>query len=434
MSTGAPKAKQSSRKGKKAWRKNVDITQVETGLETVREEIVQTGGVIAEKPNDVLFSLDLGGDNRISTREKALKPLKADEILSARSAIPAIDTRKRKGATTDGVVEKKAKRKDGLSYSQLQRLRQVARAGQGKSQSVLASTQKSGVPDYDPWADDAEERFKKREEKELEKLDFVDKVVKPQAPATLRVKPVALTAIGSVPAVRRPEAGISYNPEFEKWDQLLKEEGEKEVELEKKRLKQQAAEARIQALIDQPEAEALEPSSSSSSESESESDSDSEADEKTAETKETKRKTQAQRNKEQRQKELQRKREEQKKLKQQERELMLVKKYTRDLKYAEKLRAARLAAKYNKVEDDEANPKIMRKKRFGKIHLPRAPLELQLPDELADSLRTLKPEGNLLDDRFRSLRERGMVEARKPVVARKVKKTATEKWSYKDFK
>ena len=31
--------KQSSRKGKKAWRKNIDVTEVESGLESVREEI-----------------------------------------------------------------------------------------------------------------------------------------------------------------------------------------------------------------------------------------------------------------------------------------------------------------------------------------------------------------------------------------------------------
>lgn len=35
--------KQPSRKGKKAWRKNVDITQVQTGLEDVRDEIIQIG-------------------------------------------------------------------------------------------------------------------------------------------------------------------------------------------------------------------------------------------------------------------------------------------------------------------------------------------------------------------------------------------------------
>jgi len=33
--------KQPSRKGKKAWRKNVDVTQVQSGLEDVRDQIIQ---------------------------------------------------------------------------------------------------------------------------------------------------------------------------------------------------------------------------------------------------------------------------------------------------------------------------------------------------------------------------------------------------------
>lgn len=58
-----------------------------------------------------------------------------------------------------------------------------------------------------------------------------------------------------------------------------------------------------------------------------------------------------------------------------------------------------------------------------------------LPDELQDSLRKLKPEGNLLDDRFRTLIVQGKLESRKPVhQPRKAKREVTEKWSYKDFK
>ncbi len=33
--------KQPSRKGKKAWRKNVDVTEIQSGLEEVRTEIIQ---------------------------------------------------------------------------------------------------------------------------------------------------------------------------------------------------------------------------------------------------------------------------------------------------------------------------------------------------------------------------------------------------------
>jgi len=40
--TAAPaQYKQPSRKGKKAWRKNVDVTQVQDGLEEVRDQIIQ---------------------------------------------------------------------------------------------------------------------------------------------------------------------------------------------------------------------------------------------------------------------------------------------------------------------------------------------------------------------------------------------------------
>lgn len=45
---GAPSQhKQSSRKGKRAWRKNVDIEDVEKGLENIRSEERATGSVFA---------------------------------------------------------------------------------------------------------------------------------------------------------------------------------------------------------------------------------------------------------------------------------------------------------------------------------------------------------------------------------------------------
>lgn len=66
--------------------------------------------------------------------------------------------------------------------------------------------------------------------------------------------------------------------------------------------------------------------------------------------------------------------------------------------------------------------------------LPERPLELVLPDELQDSLRLLKPEGNLLNDRFRSIMVRGKLETRKPIQQpKRAKRTYTEKWTYKDF-
>ncbi|XP_024117231.1 ribosome biogenesis protein NOP53-like [Oryzias melastigma] len=39
-------------------------------------------------------------------------------------------------------------------------------------------------------------------------------------------------------------------------------------------------------------------------------------------------------------------------------------------------------------------------------------LEVQLSDELAASLRQLKPEGSILKDRFKSLQKRNLIEPR----------------------
>ena len=67
--------------------------------------------------------------------------------------------------------------------------------------------------------------------------------------------------------------------------------------------------------------------------------------------------------------------------------------------------------------------------------LPVAPLEVQLSDELAESLRLLKPEGNLFRDRYRSLVERGIVEPRF-VPAKKGRRYALkhiEKYDYKHW-
>jgi len=282
--------------------------------------------------------------------------------------------------------------------------------------------------DYDPWtAPVAAPEEKLAEKYQAKGLTFLEAPAVLKEPKTLKQPPISLTQTGKpVPAVRRPEAGISYNPEFEKWDDLLQVEGKKAVEEEKERLEEVKERERIKTLAAMPEPEPA-------SESESEGGSDGET--PTVKRKQPERKTQAQRNKQ-----LRRKAEELSTLraklaKKQAAELSLIRKYAKDAD-----RQARALARANgkdvaAVEDDEKNPKLMRKRRFGKVGMGKAPLELQLPDELADSLRTLKPEGSLLKDRFRSLKERGVVESRAKVAERrKYAKKVSERWSYKDFK
>ena len=61
-------------------------------------------GIIAEKTSNELFALDTTGSKDIQIEyNRRHKPLKVDEILAQRSAIPAVSSRKRL-ITKDGII------------------------------------------------------------------------------------------------------------------------------------------------------------------------------------------------------------------------------------------------------------------------------------------------------------------------------------------
>ncbi|RVD86580.1 uncharacterized protein DFL_004848 [Arthrobotrys flagrans] len=423
----APKA-QTSRKGKKAWRKNVDISEVTTGLDQVRTEIIQ-GGIIAEKADADLFTVDTTGSTNIRQKHiREVKPLKVDEILNARSSVPAlINPKKRAGPSGielgDGILPTKKHRKNGVSHKDLERLRRIAYGGEAAKDGVKSAKAVEGQDLYDPWGDvvpDAEGTAAK-----MDQLTFVEKPKKLSAPATIKHAPVGITKEGeeAVPAVRLPDPGISYNPDFQTWDELLSREGDKEVELEKKRLEYESYEKKILALAD------IEDEDEEGEEGD-EDDEDEEGEE--VEDKVIKkipqRKTPSQRNKVKRRKEAERRARHQAKTEVQKRQLESLKELRKTLDVTLKERAV---AKRTALTPAKRQ---VRRRKFDKSILPQAPLELQLPEELADSLRRLKPEGNLLRDRYRNLRERGVIETRANIQQKKAKKKLTEKWSYKDWK
>ena len=236
---------QPSRKGKKAWRKNVDISQITSGLEDLRDEIL-TGGPVAEKPSEELFAVDTQGDIAIRKRyEKLYKPLKADEILAQRSAAPAVDSRKRPASSLgDGMVPEKRRKGNWVSRKEVQRLRQVAAEG---NRDVMGRYAKDDEPGMDLWAEKAPS-----EEEDSKKFDHLPKSKPKVAPPTIQKPPISMTASGNpVPSLQKPKAGTSYNPSFNDWDDLLTAEDEREIEAEKKRLEELKAkedkEARVAA-------------------------------------------------------------------------------------------------------------------------------------------------------------------------------------------
>ncbi|KAK2765677.1 hypothetical protein FQN54_008533 [Arachnomyces sp. PD_36] len=415
--------KQPSRKGKKAWRKNVDVSEVQEGLEVVRDEVIQ-GGVLAEKPSEELFTIDTTGSKDVKpTQKNDYKPLKSELILGHRSAVPAVDSRKRGSSkVTDGIIEPKTKRRRGdwVSNKELQRLKNVAQAGKpvGKGAS-----QEPGTVAYDPWA----EPELVPAEKEADKLDFLEKKKPIVAPSTLKQPPISLAANGKpIPSVKNPGAAVSYNPVFQEWDNLLVQEGQKEVEAEKARIEEakrdQERFARIEAAKDETEMKSDDESAWEGFESEYETP-------EWLNKKRPERKSQAQRNKIKRRKEAERKAKWEAQMKKRQNQAEQIRSIAKSMKKQDQVEKAE-----DSSSDEGDDTKLRRRPFGGKLPAPQKPLELVLPDELQDSLRLLKPEGNLLDDRFRNLIVRGKLESRKPIWQPKKKRVSyTEKWTHKDF-
>ncbi|KAF2658824.1 P60-like protein [Lophiostoma macrostomum CBS 122681] len=412
--------KQPSRKGKKAWRKNVDVTEISAGLDDVREQIIQ-GGLVSEKTSDQLFAVDTTGSKDVQKEYlKRNKPLKVDEILAQRSAVPAVSSRKRL-SDFEAPQRKKAK----VSGKDYDKLRAIAYGGDQIEKDIV---QIGDTADHDPWAE--------AEGEQDPRFTFLEKKKEKKEPVTLKHAPVSLAKDGkAIPAVRKPESGKSYNPLLSDWADLIEREGEKEVEAEKKRLQEakEEAERMDRAIAAAQESEADSDQNESAWESEWEGFSD--AEDGSLKQKRPERKTPAQRNKIKRRKEAERKAKHEAKMKEKEKQTQRIKELAKSVAEKEKAReAARQVALLTKddISSDEAE-EVLRKKRFGKFDVPEASLEVVLADELQDSLRRLKPEGNLLKDRFRSMVVRGKVESRRRTQHKKPKTTLTEKWSYKDW-
>ncbi|TKA21809.1 hypothetical protein B0A50_08636 [Salinomyces thailandicus] len=451
MTDTAPSThRQPSRKGKKAWRKNVDIGQVTDGLDTVRAE-VRDGGVVAERAADQLFATDLTGDAELARKQRSGKVLKADEILAQRSAVPGLEGRKKRKAGDEsetavvGTSGKKSKNGKYVSHASLQRLRGVAN-NQATTGGDAHMTETP--PDHDPWAITPAPV-------QPAHLDFLEPVATKKEPKTLRHPPIPAATAPShhpLPNVRKPAAGKSYNPLLADWTALLNREGAKAVEAETARLAAEAAEADrdARALAEAERVEAREAEEGMESEwgGFSSDDDDGAAGKEVFTAKAKGRKTPAQRKKAEARKLREAREGWEKRVRARETEEKRIEAMVREA--ATKDRAARKGnpsqtlarPTWSSDDDDDGNDDDddiadSQPRRFGRHPLPPAPLELVLPDELQESLRRLKPEGDALNERYRNLLLQGKLEVRR----RRGKETwkmprreRTEKWGYKDFK
>ncbi|KAG6042273.1 hypothetical protein E4U41_000017 [Claviceps citrina] len=425
-STKAPRQlDQPSRKGKKAWRKNVDVTEIEKGLEELNEEVTR-GGVIREKRSSELFAIDLQGDSRVSRNlpKHVKKGLKADEILAQRSAVPAVSLRKRPGEqATHCLAPAKRHRTDWVPHKELARLRKVADGHQAVTIQATDAT-------YDVWDS-------KPAQKTGDSHDFLPVPEPVKQPKSIKQKPISLAASGKpVAAVPRPTGGFSYNPLSTDYENRLAEESARALELERERVEAEEAERAKQEAAARSAAEA-EAAEERANMSEWEEDSEWEGlqsgvEDERPNTKQPRRKTQAQKNRAKRRREEEQLAKHKAALKARRRQEERIKEIADEINEREKAKAVQKAV--DSGTDEETDDQKLRRRQIGKFKLGEKDLELVLPDELEDSLRRLKPEGNLLKDRYRSMLIRGKVEARRHIPFKKLaKRKLTEKWTHKDF-
>ncbi|KAI8374210.1 ribosome biogenesis protein Nop53/GLTSCR2 [Radiomyces spectabilis] len=356
------KSAQPSRKGKKAWRKNIDHEDVDVGLEAMRTE-ERVRGKVGELEMDELFTIDTAGDNRVKRQITKDKPLRVDQILAERSAVPGLKSRAvPKPTVTKGEPSKHQKHLVDKYKRKLDNA--VAPAAKKKSKNTRS---------YDLWSEEPAETTN----------EYLEPVKKHKAPATLSQKPKA--AIHQA-AVTIPDAGASYNPTEEEHLKLLKKAHDIEVEkLEaQKALDEQLAyrkelEALASELDETIALEELEEAAAAEAEAEDE-------DTPTKKAAKQARKTTTERNREKRlrqERAIQAQRNQEKKIRQQ---IDRLKHIEADITTRTEELAQLLATKKQQKAEEEKQGL----KRVGKHYVQEMPVEVQLQDELAESLRQLK--------------------------------------------
>ncbi|PWN43493.1 P60-like protein [Ceraceosorus guamensis] len=461
-------SRRTSRKNKASWRKHVDLSEVEAGMEEARAR--ERAGLPSrtstkgkgkgkkiddetEKDKaagfDELFVEDRVGDEDVARQlarsHRLKKPLRSMEGLQSSSAVPALTGRAKRqdqSKSSEGQMtaeDKRRARLNRISKSQKDQLKRLAgHTIRGPFGAVVEGEQgrvREAAPDAhaDIWQDaTADERgavdVAAAEEEEDEWLANAQREfnkLPTKAPRTL-----GASVHVSRPAISQPHAGQSYNPTLESHDALLARVGAEAVAHEHERLRHEAFKKEWDdggkiAKMDEADAKRVR------GEDEAEAP---------VVKKDPKRKTRVQLNRAKRVRHEQTLRLAAKAAKIQRAQLSSLSALKKAALEAE---AKRVASRLSKLSSRESrlSKAGLAGQRLGKFKVPKPKAEddVQLGEELSENLRSLRPEGNLFRDRFQSLTVRGLIEPRMKVTASgrhkrggKGKKTY-EAHSYKRF-
>jgi nucleolar protein 53 len=328
---------------------------------------VDSSGIVREKEDGELYSIDeVGGvtaadiDDTTVVEEppkKKRRALRVDEVLGTtetKSSIPShVPKSKRPSRLTTAEKEKPVEEEGKETYDVWNKIEIIPAPENLPPPAILAYS----------------------------------KSVPALPPSTLRSSSRLLRPRETVDAVTIAEGGQSYNPALEDWEDLISRTAEREEE----RLTKIA----MKEWVPQPE-DVETPAADQDDSDEHDEDNNDQGENRgltfLGKPVKVQRKTQAQRNKQARQQEQ-----------------LRLRHLAQTLKSKHK-QISNLPSLLTQVTLPRGDSSLKKPKKTKE--LPVAPLEVQLSDELAESLRLLKPEGNLFRDRYRSLVERGIVEGR----------------------
>ncbi|XP_063061930.1 ribosome biogenesis protein NOP53 [Engraulis encrasicolus] len=428
----ASRRKRVNKNKKKNWNKYSDIQDVEEFMDDVRLQERATGGLIADKPDDCLFFLDIGTTKKSESspggeegqKDKKKRPLKVDLILQSNSHIPApkdILSHQQPNAKKlrrKEEHERKLAAKGVLPRRQrLLELRRDAFAA-GSIVKPLANNNPERAF-YDLWGEQPSQTgdafYLEQTKKKLVKR-----------PEKLNEKPSEL------PAIEIIAPGGSYNPDFFSHQALLGEAHEVEVkklkaeERVEKRLavnrldiatEETTFKEQVQGLLDDDDEE-------EDAEGEEHAGDD---DGGVVPSAHHEKKTERERRKEKAEKLKEQQKSAEREATSKRQQLFKLRSIQSELKAREQRTRLRQSLRKARQLARKTTPH-----RLGQLKFKTPDLELQLSDELAGSLRRLKPEGSVVMDRFKSFQKRNMIEPRERAkFKRKYKLKYVEKRAFK---
>lgn len=427
---------------KKNWNKYSDINDVEEFLEDVRHQERTTGGLLSEQTDDSLFFVDLGQpekpqqkveavqpDDGKKRKGKASRPLRIDLILQSDSLVPPpkdILAYQRPNAKKLRRIAQKAERlaAKGVVPRRQKQLLDRRPADRTVAKAAAETNNNPNREYYDIWGEQpkvsADPWYLQQTGKKLVKR-----------PEKLNEKPSVL------PAVEVIAPGGSYNPDFFSHQALLQEAHMVEVQKKKQedKLERQLAvkkedkateetnlREQVEGLVEEEEEE----EKNNEEESPGLKDDDEVA---LAAIAVTQKKTERQIKKEKAEKLKEQQRLASRRQTERQQQLFQLRSIKASIRQQEETTERKRMQRKAKQEAQKAQPR-----RLGKLKFQAPDLDVQLSDELAGSLRQLKPEGSILKDRFKSLQKRNLIEPRERAkFKRRLKVKYVEKRAFKEI-